>query len=191
MSSPPRTPTTPLNRNPTLSTASPNRPGATLENPLRSAGVRAHPNDEVFYVLDRAQGFIQAIAREAEDYRSIGYAVFDSYGNTVTQFDAAHRAVVTRHAEPDQAEAFYHQFDDIWEIIDMRQAMTDAGADETVHYSMLSFYSFFSVSNWLTRQLDFETRRWYKKKKAKSTPKGTPKQGGKLHVCLEDSSRLT
>jgi hypothetical protein len=191
MSSPPRTPTTPLNRNPTLSTASPNRPGATLENPLRSAGVRAHPNDEVFYVLDRAQGFIQAIAREAEDYRLIGYAVFDSYGNTVTQFDAAHRAAVTRHAEPDQAEAFYHQFDDIWEIIDMRQAMTDAGADETVHYSMLSFYSFFSVSNWLTRQLDFETRRWYKKKKAKSTPKGIAKQGGKLHVCLEDSSRLT
>jgi hypothetical protein len=52
--------------------------------------------------LDRAQGSIQVIARETEDYRSISYPVFDSYGNTVTQFDAAHQAAVSR--QPSQTK---------------------------------------------------------------------------------------
>jgi hypothetical protein len=136
MSCPSQNPATPLN-NPhsTMSTASPNRPGAMIMNPLRSAGVRAHPNDKVFYVLDRAQGFIQTIAREAEDYSSIGYPVLDGCGNRVTQFDAAHRAAVARHAEVDQAEAYYSQFDDVWELIDMAEAMATASADETIYYS--------------------------------------------------------
>jgi hypothetical protein len=106
-----------------------------MQNPLLSAGVRAHPNDERFYVLDRAQGFLQVIAREAQDYSEIGYPVFDGFGNRVAQFDAAHNAAIIRHAEADQADAFYSQLDDIWEIIDMRQAMADAASDETVHYS--------------------------------------------------------
>jgi hypothetical protein len=68
----------------------------------------------------------------------------------------------------------------------MRQAMADAGADETIHYNTLSSYSMFSVHSWLIRLIDFETRRWYKKKKSKGTPKGTPKENGKLHVYVED-----
>jgi len=152
MSSPSQYPTTPLNnRHSTISTASPNRPGTTLGNPLRSGGVLAHPNEEVFYVLDRAQGFIQTIAREAADYRSTGYAVLDGYGNRVTQFDAAYQAAVVRHAEADQAEAYYSQFDDVWELIEMAEAMATASTDESIHYSKqfsLLFHGVFT-NGWL------------------------------------------
>jgi len=178
MSSPSQYPTTPLNnRHSTISTASPNRPGTTLGNPLRSGGVLAHPNEEVFYVLDRAQGFIQTIAREAADYRSTGYAVLDGYGNRVTQFDAAYQAAVVRHAEADQAEAYYSQFDDVWELIEMAEAMATASTDESIHYSKQFSLLFHGV--FLTAGLNFETRRWYKKKKSKGTPKSTPKKDGK------------
>ena len=133
-----------------FSTANPSQPGASIETPLRSIGVRAHPNDEVFYVLDRAQGFLQVIAREAQDYRSIGYPVFDGFGNRVTQFDAAHQAAVVRHTEIDMADAFYDQYDHVWEMIEMRQAMAEAGADESIHYSKLAltllFLPFTTVS---------------------------------------------
>jgi hypothetical protein len=120
----------------TFSSASSSQPGSSIQNPLRSIGVRAHPNAEHFYVLDRALGFLQVVAREAQDYRELGYAVFDGFGNRVTQLDNAHSAVVRRNAEVDQANAFYDQYDHIWEIIEMGQAMADAAADESIHYSM-------------------------------------------------------
>jgi hypothetical protein len=131
MSSPLRHPTT-------FSSAASSQPGSSFQNPLRSIGVRANPNAEQFYVLDRAQGIIQVIAREARDYRELGYVVFDGYGNRVSQFDDAYNAAVTRHAAADQAEAFYHQNDHIWELIDMVQAIADAAADESIHYSKCS-----------------------------------------------------
>tara|TARA_R110002003_G_scaffold39_4_gene2430 strand:- start:11064 stop:11660 length:597 start_codon:yes stop_codon:yes gene_type:complete len=132
---------------------SPSQPGSSFQNPLVSAGVRAHPNEEQFYVLDRAQGVLQVIGREAQDYREIGYPVFDSYGNRVTQFDGAHRAAVARHAEADQADSFYHQYDHIWEIIEMRQAMAEAAADESIHYSMFSYLLFITSYTKNTRRL--------------------------------------
>jgi hypothetical protein len=134
---------------------SPSLPGSSIQNPLRSAGVRAHPNAEQFYVLDRAQGVLQVVAREAQDYREIGYPVFDGFGNRVTQFDGAHRAAVARHAEADQADAFYDQYDHIWEIIEMRQAMAEAAADESIHYSMCSTLLFVSsYSDYIRRLRD-------------------------------------
>jgi hypothetical protein len=124
-------------RHPTaFSSASSSQPGSSIQNPLRSIGVRAHPNEEHFYVLDRAQGFLQVIAREAQEYREIGYPVFDGFGNRMTQFDNDYNAVVRHNTEVDQADAFYDQYDHIWEIIGMGQAMADAGADESIHYSM-------------------------------------------------------
>jgi hypothetical protein len=125
----------PLRHPATFSSASSAQPGSSLQNPLRSIGVRAHPKAEHFYVLDRAQGFFQVIAREAQDYRELGYPVFDGYGNRVTQFDAAHQAATRRNAGADQADAFYDQLDHVWEIIEMGQAMAEAAADETIHYS--------------------------------------------------------
>ncbi|KAF2033683.1 hypothetical protein EK21DRAFT_86162 [Setomelanomma holmii] len=128
MSSPPLRPTT-------FSSMSPSQPGSSIQNPLRSAGVRNNPNAEHFYVLDRAQGVLQVIGREAQDYHEIGYPVFDGFGNRVTDFDAAHEAAVTRHAEADQANAFYDQYDHVWELIEMREAMAEAAADEIMHYN--------------------------------------------------------
>lgn len=84
-----------------------------------------NPTAEQFYVLDRAQGFIQVIAREAQDYREMGFPILDGYGNRVTDFDAAHQAAIVRHAEPDQAAAFYAQFDEVWELIEMEEAMAE------------------------------------------------------------------
>jgi hypothetical protein len=119
----------------TLSSASSSQPGSSIQNPLVSIGVRANPNAEQFYVLDRAQGFLNVIAREARDYRQLGYAVFDGYGNHVTDFDEAYNAAVVRHAGIEQADAFYHQNDQVWELIEMRDAMAEAASDETVHFS--------------------------------------------------------
>jgi hypothetical protein len=103
-------------RHPTaFSSASSSQPGSSIQNPLRSIGVRAHPNEE---------------------YREIGYPVFDGFGNRMTQFDNDYNAVVRHNTEVDQADAFYDQYDHIWEIIGMGQAMADAGADESIHYSM-------------------------------------------------------
>jgi hypothetical protein len=125
----------PLRHPATFSSVSSTQHGSSLQNPLRSIGIRAHPNAEHFYVLDRAQGFLQVIAREAQDYRELGYPVFNGYGNRVTQFDAAHQAAARRNAGADQADAFYDQLDHVWEIIEMGQAMAEAAADATVHYS--------------------------------------------------------
>lgn len=122
----------------TFSTANPNQAGATIQNPLLSIGVQIKPTAEQFYVLDRAQGFIQVIAREAQDYREMGFPILDGYGNRVTDFDAAHQAAVAQYTEPDQAASFYSQYDHIWELFEMEQAMAEAGADESVHYSKLS-----------------------------------------------------
>lgn len=84
----------------TLSTVDRSQPDATIQNTLHLDSICANPNTEQFYVLDRIQGFFQVIAREAQDYREIGYVVFDGYGNRVTQFDAAHQAVIQRDAGP-------------------------------------------------------------------------------------------
>ncbi|KAF1920884.1 hypothetical protein BDU57DRAFT_525854 [Ampelomyces quisqualis] len=164
MSSPLRHPTT-------LSTAISSQPGASIQNPLVSTGVRAHPNEERFYVLDRTQGFLQVIGREAQDYREIGYVVLDGYGNRVTQFDAARNTAVRRYAEVDQADAFYNQYEDIWEIIEMREAMAEAVANETIHFN-------------------FETGRWYKKKKATGTLKGILKNDGNYDPPLGSSDTV-
>lgn len=119
----------------TFSSASSSQPGSSIQNPLVSIGARANPNAEQFHVLDRAQGFLQVIEREARDYRQLGYAVFDGYGNRVTEFDNAYNTAVIRHAETDQTDAFYHQNDQVWELIEMRDAMAEAASDETVHFS--------------------------------------------------------
>jgi hypothetical protein len=153
---------------------SPFQTGATIQNPLRSAGIRANPNTEVFYVLDRAQGFFQVFAHEAPDYREIGYVVFDGYVNRVTHFHAAYNAAVVRHPEADQANTFYQQNDGIWELIDMAQAMANAREDESIHFSTLLPFTTLPRRIILIDKTDFEIGRWYRKKTSKATPKNTP-----------------
>jgi hypothetical protein len=123
----------------TWSTAPAGRPGASFENPLVDSYVSANPTAEQFYVLDCSQGIIQTTAFGAREYRGMGLAVLDGYGNRVTDFDAELVAVLQRYAEDDQENAFFFQNDEVWELIDMSTVMAEASSDETIYYGKQSF----------------------------------------------------
>lgn len=145
----------------TFSTAPQDRPGASFENPLISSGVQQNPGAEQFYVFEPSQGIIRTIRREAQEYREIGYAVFDGYGNSLSDFDAAYVAAQRRReaaaVEAEGDNAFYHQEDEVWELIEMEQAMAEARGDEVIVY-------------------DFETKRFKRMKKEKKVEKSNKDQ---------------
>lgn len=136
MSLPPRPPTTPLHKQSTLSTASPTRLGATPNSPILDSFVLANPNAERFIVYNPAHGFYAVTAQMPRMWRGYGYAIMDSFGNRINDFDDELNAVITQRSGSDYYEAFYGQTDEIWELLDMRTAMAELADDETIVYGM-------------------------------------------------------
>jgi hypothetical protein len=120
----------------TWSTAPAGRPGASFENPLVDSYVSANPNAEQLYILDLSQGIIQTTVVGAREYRSIGLAVLDGYGNRVTDFDDELVATLQRYAEDDAENAYFFQNDEVWGLLDMRTAIAESSSDETIYYVM-------------------------------------------------------
>lgn len=139
----------PTNDQVTLSTADPNRLGGTPSNPILDSSVINSPNVERYIVYNPAHGFYAVTAQVAHMWRGYGYAIMDSYGNRVTDFDGELNAVINRYAESDRYEAFFNQEDEIWELLDMAAAMAELGSDETIVYGKLVTYWGRCVDLWL------------------------------------------